>query len=277
MTCDDNPACGEKYSRIPPVVVGIEPWPNSMAYAPLFPVMQRVSNEITTSLSTDPNPYLWTENLDASEGGIVDGQWNRTSPSTLQESSWISEDGEFFRSQPFWTASFPNGTTTGVLREHAMRLNSSIKCERIFPDDFPANCPGDDPFVSGYTYSGESQNQNLSLRVCAPGNFRQTPWTRSRDRQDIREQLYIYYSYAMDRDVVGYVPDKPFALHCVAITTRGYFELGNYFNGQAPQPLHTTWPTTKEMHENFVDYDFFSGENFSTLTDQCVANIDPIL
>ena len=47
----------------------------------------------------------------------------------------------------------------------------------------------------------------------------------------------------------------PFTLHCVAMTSRGYFELGNRFNGQVPQPLLDTWPTPEVMEENFVDYE----------------------
>lgn len=224
MTCYDNLACDDEYSS--PRLIGLEPWPNSVARVPLFPVMQSVSNEITTGIITDPNPYLWTDNND--EGRVVGTHWNRTYPSTLEESSWFFKNGEPFQSQPFWTSSFPNGSTTGVLREHAMRLNSSVKCELIPPNEFPTPCPGDKPFVTGWSFSWDNDdNDGVSMSVCAPGDYTHTPWSHSRDRQDIREDLYVNASVTSDRKL----PYDPFTLHCVAVTTRGYFELGNHFNG----------------------------------------------
>jgi hypothetical protein len=47
----------------------------------------------------------------------------------------------------FFVAGLPVGATTGVLRQHVMRLNSSVSCEEMDPDDFPSPCPGDRPFT----------------------------------------------------------------------------------------------------------------------------------
>ncbi|KAK2767031.1 hypothetical protein FQN54_006349 [Arachnomyces sp. PD_36] len=232
MTCDDNIACD---SLTEPRPIGVEPWPNSVAHAPLFPVMQKVSNEITTSTGTEVNPYLWGENVVEE---TYDG-WTSTNPSTLKESPWFFQNDEPFQSQPFWTSSFVNGTTTGVLRQHAMRLNSSVRCETTPRNRFPTPCPGDRPFVSGWDFAYRNDGGN-----------------------DIREELYVKYTMVTEEDGVD---DQSFALHCTAITTRGYFELGNHFNGQESQPLLTTWPTEEQMHENFVDYAPQPGGNYSTL------------
>lgn len=212
-------------------IIGTEPSPNAMGQAPLYQVVQAVSNAITAKTGMERNEYLWI-------GGDGSKSFAYANPNMADQTDGNDE-------QPFWASSLTNGTTTGILRQHAMRLNSSIKCDNISANDFPTPCPGEHPFVTDWSHEHESTH--LSLRVCAPGDYRQTAWTHSRDRQDIREELYI--------DVSTTTLDDSWTIRCLGATSRGYFELGNHFNGQVPQPLLTKWPALEEMRQNFVDYE----------------------
>jgi hypothetical protein len=70
----------------------------------------------------------------------------------------------------FFVAGLPADTTTGVLREHLMRPDSSVKCEEIDSGVFPSPCPGDRLF----TVSLEGVI-NTDVKVCAPGNYTAFP------------------------------------------------------------------------------------------------------
>ena len=67
-----------------------------------------------------------------------------------------------------------------------MRLNSSIGCEYIPAADYPTECLGGRLFTNHW--NGSAGYMDISLDVCVPGNYSQTPWTQSRDRQDLREE-----------------------------------------------------------------------------------------
>jgi hypothetical protein len=73
---------------------------------------------------------------------------------------------------------------TGILREHALRLNSTTECSRIAGDQFPTTCGGTMPLTRTL-----DDPQNITIRICAPGNYGESPWTLSRNRQDITEEL----------------------------------------------------------------------------------------
>jgi hypothetical protein len=77
----------------------------------------------------------------------------------------------FQRALPdFFVAGLPVGTTTGVLRQHLMRLNSSLSCEEIDPDDFPSACPGDRPFIVSWEGVVDT-----NVCICVPGNYTAVP------------------------------------------------------------------------------------------------------
>lgn len=148
---------------------------------------------------------------------------------------------------PFFVTALDNGTTTGVLRQHVIRLDSSSKCDYIAAEDFPtlSLCPGERPFELSYNYS-----TSLDVAVCATGNYGVSPWSLSRDRQDISEDFFMNvnaHSSSMTADPLQ------FTVHCEVNTTRGYFEVGNIHNGYAYGPLLETWPDVLDMETNFND------------------------
>lgn len=154
----------------------------------------------------------------------------------------------------FFVAGLPAGTTTGVLRQHLMRLNSSIPCEEIDSGAFPSSCPGDRPFTMSWP-----RVIDTDVRICVPGNYTASPWTLSRSRQDHIEEMCIdikdtSISPGLSLNSVNPPQNTSYTIRCTAKTTRGYFELGNDWNNNTYGSLLDRWPNTVQMVENFNDW-----------------------
>jgi hypothetical protein len=75
----------------------------------------------------------------------------------------------------FFVAGLLVRTTTGVLRQYIMRLNSSISCKEIDAGDILLLCPGDQPFTvlwDGFI--------DMEVRVCVSGSSIASPWSPRR-------------------------------------------------------------------------------------------------
>ena len=136
-----------------------------------------------------------------------------------------------------------------------MRLNSTTECSRIARDQFPATCEGTMPLIKTL-----DDPKNITIRICAPGNYGKSPWTLSRDRQDITEELYVDVWFPDNTTIVppytGLANIRPsnFTTSCTTTTTRGYFELPNYRNNYLVQPLEDKWPDNETMWSEWNDY-----------------------
>ncbi|KAF7678841.1 hypothetical protein GT037_002589 [Alternaria burnsii] len=153
----------------------------------------------------------------------------------------------------FFVAGLPARTTTGVFRNHIMRLNSSVSCEEVDAGDFPSPCPGDRPLTVFWEHFLDTE-----VRVCVPGNYTAFPWSLSRNRQDFDEEIYIGINDTSTGRNDGNT-DNPLCstsstFCCKATTTRGYFELGNNWNHNTYEPLLEHWPDPAEMEESFNDW-----------------------
>ena len=228
-----------------PVVVGYDPEPGDIQIIPQNVVTHTVSSGLDTISGTAIYPHIWPEYpyWTDSEGSFRSADYLPNARLTL---GYYDDDNDGAHTNYFVTA-LPNGTTTGVLRQHAMRLNSSTTCEKIAAKDFPSACPGKRPFTASF-----SRPDVIDIKVCVPGEYGVSPWTLSRNRQDIGEELFLNVS----------MPDKSFyitqyhtnyTLHCKSGTTRGYFELGNIRNKNAYGPLIDKWPSKQEMEEDYND------------------------
>ncbi|KAI0424062.1 hypothetical protein F5Y09DRAFT_325489 [Xylaria sp. FL1042] len=147
---------------------------------------------------------------------------------------------------PF-TAAFPSNLDTGVLRYHAMRLNTSVQCEAVSRDNFPETCPGPMPFYGNLSLPSRKEEDdpmyglpNIQIRWCVPGNISASPWSTNRDRQDIAEDMFVDVFMPRDPLYVDVIVAN-FTTHCSANTTRGYFELPNSHNNFTHGPLLEKW------------------------------------
>lgn len=246
MTCWDSPtyantfdsACD--YSGIDHAMIGADPEPADMLLLPQNLVTREVAHDIAGTSQTEAMSYMWPEGVPNSV--LTNEYYSRTTIGAYYLYS-ARNNGSFF------VSALPNGTTTGVLREHAIRLNSSVSCEHVTPEEFPTTCPGSLPFVTKF-----EQAENTTVSICVPGNFTEHPWTLNRDRQDISEELYIDFSFVPSFDVDADGTGSNYTLHCTMATTRGYFELGNYRNNFTPGPLIDQWPSPLEETEDWNDY-----------------------
>lgn len=216
-----------------------DPEPGDLEQCPQGLVVPRVINKLNDLSGYDAQTHLWPERASGSGQppntriGIYSNDYTAFSFST-------SNPAEPYA---FYASALPSETTTGVLRFHAMRQHSTARCENVPQSSFPSTCPGGSPFTATFLH------HQMAVKVCVPGNSSQVPWTRSRDRQDIDEELWI----DVQVNPTGYVSINNFTTHCTSTSTRGYFELGNQYNGNVPGPLLEKWPSQEELVADFND------------------------
>ncbi|KAK0658726.1 hypothetical protein QBC41DRAFT_287500 [Cercophora samala] len=143
----------------------------------------------------------------------------------------------------YFVSKMPMGTNTGMIRAHALRLNSSAPvCTDIPEQDFPSPCPGPKPFVTSMATEGLSVD--LSINICVPGNQSGDPWSVSWDRQEITEQLYVQVRHPRSSPTSALYNTT---MVCTVNTTRGFFELPNFHNDFTPGPLVDSIPSNGEL------------------------------
>lgn len=141
---------------------------------------------------------------------------------------------------PYFASAVPRDTTTGLFRQHALRMNSSAWCNSVVWAEFPTYCAGGErPYRLETTYD----NANLTVKVCMPetvsalpGGDTWRPTGRDGSRQELSETLWIDVTSPLYPDGDRRMYNRS-TLKCTANTTLGYFELGNHFNGGQPGPL----------------------------------------
>jgi hypothetical protein len=188
-----------------------------MARIPEDLVVHDLMNSLASFSRYETPPYLWWD-----PSGYRPRQPDATSSFQQQYGPWSKPFGGHY-----FLAAFPNATTTGVLKQRVMRLNSTINCDEIRPSEFPSSCRGDYPFFVNITRAGRT-----GIRVCVPGRRGAFPWQTTRNMQNITENVYL--------DVVG-SNSTIFTRHCSVSTVRRYFELGNYRNGDTHGFLLDRW------------------------------------
>lgn len=251
-TCNDVPfsvnsaqVC-KKVTHLKYSVGGYDPEPADMAVVPGNLVARKVGNQLPILSNMDSQYHIWP---------ILPRMGD----------NWAMDIGNTFyyyqktsiKSIPFYVTAFPPDFSTGVLREHAIRLNTSVSCETVPRLSFPEICPGERPLA------GEFSNQETRNRFCVAGDYTSVPWTIDRNRQDITEELWVdnYIPYESPISLVSSFVESAvnnITVHCVANTTRGYFELPNFHNGNVPGTLLGDWPSQEMLERDFNDYEAIS-------------------
>jgi hypothetical protein len=244
--------CTETTSKIyKPIGVDMEPAQMDQIYHDAF--LSRMNSDLVTVSLNAEQPHLWSDEMTAGAWTRSGSEWTHT-PNGMYRSlrPWLPGftmgDYELPR---FFVAGIPANVTTGVLREHALRLNSSIECKEIDRASFPSPCPGEGPFSVTLQKANDTK-----IRVCVPGKVGNFPWTRSRNRQDLEEELYLDLLDDNDTGAGGIRNIKTISstVQCTAKTTRGFFELGNTWNDNTYGSLLDQWPSRRPELEEFNDW-----------------------
>ncbi|KAH8663613.1 hypothetical protein BGZ60DRAFT_411729 [Tricladium varicosporioides] len=223
--------------------VGFDPQPYVLQLVPRNLVVQDITKNLIMVSDDIIQPNLWAED------------YVRHSPTTYELGTGHVYPDWFvnIHKAGFFTSTVPAGATTGVLRQHAIRMNSVVECSVIDNDQFPAVCPGSNPFTASFPSSvvllGSNASNTIStdIRICSPGNQTHNPWLSHRNSQSITEELFIGVP------PTRFYPSDYHTMRCHAETTRGYFELGNVHNGNNPGPILDLWPDDNDINANFDD------------------------
>ncbi|KAJ9156668.1 hypothetical protein NKR23_g1010 [Pleurostoma richardsiae] len=253
---------GDGCSWSPQRPAGIDAEPGLLEQVPRDLIVQKVQSRVLSFDPKDVQEHLWPEPGFVSEGE----EYSALDRGTL--SYYYDSSSRSPNYQPtYFVSAFTNDTRTGVLRYHALRHNSTAKCEEVDHSLFPSECSGSRPFTTNYTRDG------LDVRICVPGDYGKVPWTLSRNMQNVSEEFWLdvviaegshsYYSLKPNT--------KDFAVHCTADSTRGYFELGNFQTNYAWGPLLEIWPSIADMESNFNDELFVSGKDLGKLAEPAPA------
>jgi hypothetical protein len=90
-----------------------------------------------------------------------------------------------------------------------------------------------------------------NVEVCVDGDQDTNPWAISRDKQEIKETLWLQVS-SWNPD--PYDGSDNFNIRCESVSRRGWFELPNHYNGYKPGPLLDLWPSKEELARDFNEY-----------------------
>ncbi|CAF3573541.1 unnamed protein product [Fusarium graminearum] len=247
-------------------VVCIDPEPNVIEMIPRNLAVNLIRQKIKSFSMSDVQTNLWHEVTNYIPFAVEQRR--------AQTFGWIQKRRLYIN---YFSASLANGTSTGILRKHAMRINSTITCNA---GNVPRTSSGPMPFFAIFNHTGFATS-GIKATVRVEGNHSDVPWTRSRDRQDIHETMWLRLEVAQQpdgsrEDGQALLEDvTAFNLSCRASSTRGYFELGNHWNNQVFGPLLDKWPTRGDIRKNFNDYGSFVGKYKHP--DRRPVTVDPAL
>lgn len=202
-------------------------------------LVQKLRYAITSVMLDDVDPYLWVDTSDCApypeeltpprcRSARID------QPTGGRQTLGNLEPGKSFISSALSTFN------TGVLRQFAPRLNSTVSFNNVSMDDFPADCanlPGS--FYAEYS-AISNDKPRYSVQACMPSNQTNSPWKNQfRTPQTISEVLYlkIFVNGLGDRYTISGFSGGPTVFKVQADSTSGYFELPNYFNNNTAGDL----------------------------------------
>ena len=183
---------------------------------------------LASTLRTQQPSHMWQGSSASctTDAGLTDAIYCHGGGVTLANISALSD--------PFW-APLPANFSTGLIRQFAPRINSSVQFQDISADEFPQRCDKiGGAFYVDYFYAEEAPAMDMGygIQACMPENVTETPWKSTRKRQDFSEKLYLNITLI---DAPGHT--KTSYYNVTLGTTAGYFELPNYMNGETAGPI----------------------------------------
>ncbi|PYI01959.1 hypothetical protein BO78DRAFT_472951 [Aspergillus sclerotiicarbonarius CBS 121057] len=187
---------------------------------------------LSTTRPSDTYQNLWPANASCSchsencgllERSVFTCQRARTNIQNVA----VVEDSE--PALDLYMSTVSTTANTGLLRQYAPRINSSVTWENVSADQFPPNCSGT-AFFKNYTLTekaAEIYEDWYSISVCMMGNLSHTPFQRTRHRQDFNETLFL----------TANTYEGSHTIRLTLSTTAGYFELPNDMRNGTAGPL----------------------------------------
>ncbi|KAF5580965.1 hypothetical protein FPANT_9095 [Fusarium pseudoanthophilum] len=166
---DDSRACRFPFRDLNTQIIARDAEPIDLNFCPQDIVVKKTSQKLLSSANSDIQTNLW-----------------RTFDWYYPESSY--DKGR----RPYYASSVPNGTTTGVYRHHAARMDSTANC--YLAKNFPKECKGDKPFAPSFSEGW------LKVDICAEGSYDTVAWNTSRNKQEHNETLWLSMKWDIPED-----------------------------------------------------------------------------
>jgi hypothetical protein len=104
-----------------------------------------------------------------------------TFPTEWRATAWYDPNLGRAQGGGFFATSLPKDSTTGMYRQHALRMHSTSSCDDIQASEYPASCSGKEYRRLEASYD----NANLTVKVCVPHMWSDdSPWNETHNRQD---------------------------------------------------------------------------------------------
>lgn len=218
-------------------VIAWDAEPIRLKNCPQNPVVQKTSHRLRSFGDDDLQPYLWSDNQSSEYDNYIKAYKQAFSWYYEMDSMWGNRN--YTRKERYFTSSVANGTSTGVYRHHAVRMDSTAKCSRR--QNFPKSCKGAKPFQTSFS------SEVLNIDICVEGNYEITPWNTSRNKQEHLETMWLAMNLKDGASQQNYV------LQCSSESRRGWFELPNVANKFKAGPLLDKWPSKNEIMNVYND------------------------
>ncbi|KAF4450603.1 hypothetical protein F53441_6264 [Fusarium austroafricanum] len=255
VTCQGHPGfdsgyygtiCKHPYEDRNTKVIAQDSEPIGLKFCPQSSVVRKTRQKLISSTRSDIQPRLWPD----------DTYYNPRFPNYLIEKrrtlDWYYQkpyDGNYVVKRPYYASPVVNGTSTGVYRHHAIRMDSTAKCYNEI--DFPRNCKGDKPFTTSFSDGW------LNIDICVEGRYDAVPWNTTRNKQELTENLWLSVNWDIPEEDEnwGYRRvSSRYVTRCESVSRRGWFELPSDANSAKPGPLLDEWPSQQTLTRDFNDY-----------------------
>ncbi|KAF4956704.1 hypothetical protein FGADI_3693 [Fusarium gaditjirri] len=252
VTCKGHPAahnnynsraCRFPYKDLNTQIIARDAEPIDLNFCPQDVVVKKTSQKLLSSANNDIQINLWSDEASLGKDPNYYTDNRRTLDWYYQESSYVKSK------RLYYASSVANGTSTGVYRHHAARMDSKANC--YLSKVLPKECKGSKPFVSSFSEGW------LNVDICAEGSYDTVAWNTSRSKQEHNETLWLSMKWDIPEgeDSSGLsLNNDSYVLRCDSVSRRGWFQLPNNANGGKPGSLRDEWPSWRELKYEFNDY-----------------------
>lgn len=249
-----------------PTLLGYDADILGMSQLDMDSVVRDTKSKLETGTHWDQQPQLWQDPSMMCNSSSTDfTEWCYTwFNGHNNQTNLVALPGD-----KYWISNLVTTTNTGLIKEHSLRLNSSINCQAVPDSDYPDTCSGFETSTNTRlpdSEGSENANRSFEFKVCAPGTDQSFPWKLFRDRQEVSHSVFMQ----LNSDGLSYLsetsgePDTKGAVtvRCSTATTTGYFTLPNKVDTPLAGPIMENFNLS--VATDFTQYiNNGSGQSFS--------------